>query len=168
VHVKRDEVLERLRSTRADFDARVAEVSDAAFDRMVPGGTHTPKQIVWHVAAYDRLMVDRLRAARDGQTTAFDRDRIGWEAFNERTWSDGQSADPVTVKATAASTFESLLEEVGRLSDDELAGPVGVSAHLDQAWLGTRPPWQLIGIDGFDHYPMHLRSLEAAAVGQEA
>lgn len=164
----RDEVLERLRSTRADFDERLAKVPDTAFVRVVPGGSHTPKQIVWHVEAYDRLIVDRLRAARDGQTTAFDRDRIGWEVFNERMWSEGQSADPEAVKTTAASTFESLLEEVGRLSDDELAGPVGVSAHLDQAWLGTRALWQLIGIDGFDHYPMHFRSLEAAAVGPEA
>lgn len=164
----RDEVLERLRSTRADFDTRVARVPDAAFVRVVPGGSHTPKQIVWHVAAYDRLMVDRLRAARDSRTTAFDRDRIGWEAFNESTWTEGEAAEPEVVKATAARTFEALLEEVGRLTDEELAGPTGVSAYLDQDWLGTRPPWQLIGIDGFEHYPMHFRSLEAAAVGQEA
>lgn len=163
----RDEVLDRLRATRAEFDARVSRISDASFERLVPGGTHTPKQIVWHVSEYDRLMVERLRAAREGRTTAFERDRVGWEAFNERTWSEGQDLDAETVKSTAGRLFEELLAEVGLLSDDELAGATGSSANLDPAWLGSRAPWELIGIDGFDHYPMHFRSLEAAAVGQE-
>jgi len=166
--VTRDEVLDRLRTSRAAFDARVTRVPAAAFDRVVPGGTHTPKQIVWHVAAYDRLMVERLHAARDGETTAFDRDRIGWEVFNERTWSEGAGPDPQSVSATASRVFDALLLEVGRLSDEELAGPVGVSAHIDPAWLDGRPLWELIGIDGFEHYPMHFGALEAAVVGQEA
>jgi hypothetical protein len=166
--VTRDEVLDRLRSTRAVFDDRVAKVPAAAFDRAVPGGRHTPKQILWHVAAYDRLMVDRLRAAREGETTAFDRDRMGWEAFNERTWAEGAVFDAVTVTETANKAFAALLVEVGEMTDEELDGPVGVSAYLDPAWLGGRAPWELIGIDGFEHYPMHVGSLEAAAIGQEA
>ena len=164
----RDEVLDRLRSTRAAFDARVAKVPGGAFERVVPGGTHTPKQIVGHVAVYDRLVVDRLRAARDGETTAFDRDRIGWELFNDRTWEEGVVLDAATVRVSAAKEFEALLVEVGRLSDEELAGPVGISANLDPAWLEGRPLWELIGIDGFEHYPMHFGALEAAVLGQEA
>lgn len=164
----REEVLERLRSARAGFDARVAHVPDAAFERPVPGGTHSPKQLVWHVIAYDRLMVDRLRAARDGETTAFDRDRFGWEAFNDRTWAEGLVHDSDTVRTTAAEVFESLLAEVDRLSDEELAGPMGLSTRLDPAWLDGRALWELIGIDGFDHYPMHFGALDAAAIGRES
>jgi hypothetical protein len=166
--VTRDEVLDHLRSARTAFDERVARVPATAFDRHVPGGTHTPKQIVWHVAAYDRLMVERLRTARDGDTTSFDRDRVGWEAFNDRTWAEGEAFDPEMVRTTAAGIFEQLLAEIGRLSDEELSASVGVTTHLDPAWLGGRPLWELIGIDGFEHYPMHFGSLDAAAFGQEA
>lgn len=163
----REEVLDRLRSARTGFDARVAAISSAAFVRPVPGGTHTPKQIVWHVAAYDRLMVDRIRAARDGETTALDRDRLGWETFNERTWAEGNSLGPETVRAAAADVFEELLAQVEYLTDQELAGPVGLSASLDAAWLDGRAPWELIAIDGFDHYPMHFGALSAAAQPRE-
>ena len=163
----REEVLDRLRTDRAGFDARVAAIPSVAFERPVPGGTHTPKQIVWHVVAYDRLVVDRLRAARDGETTAFERDRVGWEAFNERTWAEGNALGPETVRAAAVNVFAELLAEVRRLTDQELAGPVGISASIDPAWLDGRALWELIGIDGFDHYRMHFGALDAAAQPRE-
>jgi len=84
----RDEVLEQLKVQRAQFDARIHAIPGDSLDEPVPGSLHSPKQIVAHVSAYERLIVDRIRAARLGEKTAFDRDRIGWEAFNDRIWAE--------------------------------------------------------------------------------
>ena len=157
-----DEVMRRLRTQRAAFDLRVAAISPPALDRPAPGCPHSPKQIVAHVIAYEQLMVDRLQLGRLREETAFDRDRVGWEAFNERIWSESALVDAEIVLERSAITFLRLLEEIAILTDKELNQLSGVAAAVDPAWLGGRALWELIGIDGFDHYPMHFAQLEAA------
>lgn len=161
--MNRDEVLEKLRETRSGFDERVAAVAESRFSQPVTGTTHSPKDIVAHVSAYDELIVDRLRAARRRETTAFDRDRQGWEAFNERIWAEAALLDAPEVLARARRVFGDLLGEVGRLTDGELNGNEGIAVCLDPGWLEGRRVWELIAIDGFEHYPMHYAQLEAAA-----
>ena len=159
----RDEVMERLRTQRAAFDLRVAAVPPSAFDKPAPGCPHSPKQIVAHVTAYEQLIVDRLQLGRLGEDTAFDRDRIGWETFNERTWAACSLLDAEIVLERSAVTLLHLFEEIAILADAELNQLTGVAAAVDPAWLGGRALWELIGIDGFEHYPMHFAQLEAAA-----
>lgn len=159
----RDEVLAKLRKRRAEFDARVDAIPSYALDAPVPGGAHSPKQIVAHVSAYERLIVDRLRAARLGERTEFDRDRIGWEAFNDRIWAESEALEADVVLSRSARDFLSLLEEVGSLTDTELSEARGVTAAIDPAWLQDRKLSEVIGVDGFEHYPAHFAQLEAAA-----
>lgn len=158
----REEVLARLVTERAVFDAKVASVGQEAFDQVPAGRTHSPKDIVAHVTAYERLMVERLRAARRGEMTALKRDRDGWEAFNELVWVEARVADGTEVIEDSHEVFGDLLVEVRALTDEELAGGAGIAAALDPAWLDGRALWEMIGIDGFDHYPMHHDALDAA------
>jgi Protein of unknown function (DUF1706) len=164
--VNRDEVLERLRSSRALFDEKVAAVPADRLDSAIPGHVHTVGEIVWHIAAYDELIVQRLRAAREAQTTEFDRDRVGWEQFNERIWAEAEQRSGSDAVAHARTVFNELVREVEQLDDAELNQPVGVVEHLDPSWLDGRALWELIGIDGFDHYVMHYAQLDAAARGE--
>jgi len=73
----RGEVLARLKVSRAVFDGKLAAVRLESLDAVPPGATHSVKDIVAHVTAYDDLIVLRLISARHGSTTAFDRDRDG-------------------------------------------------------------------------------------------
>jgi hypothetical protein len=161
--VTRDELLDRLRSARADFDQKLAAVPADALAVCPPGSAHSAKDVVAHVTAYDDLVVQRLVAARAGTTTEYYRDRVGWEAFNERIWTDAADMDAEEVLARAARVFASLVREVGRLTDAELESTVGATAALDPAWLEDLAPWELIVIDCCDHYPMHHGVLDAAA-----
>jgi hypothetical protein len=160
----RDEVLTRLRLSRAEFDRRVAALSSDALDEAAPGCPHSPKQIVAHVTAYEQLMVDRLQLGRLGEETSFDRDRVGGQAFNERIWAETAALDAEIVLECSAITFLRLLEEIAITANDELTKLTGVAAAVDPAWLGGRALWEMIGVDGFDHYPMHYAQLEAAAM----
>lgn len=161
----RDEVLERLQHARGLFDRRVRAIPPERFDIPVPGGTHTPKQIVAHVTAYEALIVGRLRAARLGETTLYDRDRTGWEIFNARKWTESEGADAATVLADSNRTFTELIHEIVLLHDDELNTNAGITAHIDSSWLGGRTLAQMIAIDGFEHYPKHYVQLERGASG---
>ena len=158
----REEVLTKLREQRAEFDGRLHAIPSDAMDRPIPGATHSPKQILAHVSAYEQLIVERLRAARLGETTEFDRDRVGWEAFNDRVWGEALDVPVDVVLSRSAADFLELLEEVAGLSDIELVGDRGATAAVDPAWLQGRPLWEAIAVDGFDHYPMHFAQLEAA------
>lgn len=159
----RDEVLARLRETRAEFDRLVAAIPAERLTVPVPGGSHSPKDIVFHVTSYDDLIVRRLRCARTGELTAFDRDRDSWEAFNDRIWAEAQAVAISAAMALSSRTFLNLLEEVSHLSDEELSDKVGVTKGIDSAWLQDRTLAETIGIDGFEHYPMHYAGLTAAA-----
>lgn len=161
--MSRDEVLERLQFTRTRFDRRVAAIPRERLDVVPPGRTHTPKQIVAHVTAYDDLVVERLRAARSGSTTALFRDRVGWEEFNEQVWAEAAQADVDEVLAASDRTFRDLIHEIMLLNDPELIGRTGVTEHIDPAWLQGRTLAEVIAVDCFDHYPMHYTALEEAA-----
>jgi len=159
----RDEVLQHLRTARAEFDTRVEAISLASLEAVPAGFRHAPKDVIAHVNAYERLVVERLKAARQGEQTALDRDRDGWEAFNARVWLDAAELGPETVRAESARVFAELLGEVSQLADDELNSVAGVTAWIDPAWLDGHALWELIGVDCFEHYPMHFDVLEAAA-----
>ena len=162
----RDEVLRELREKRAEFDRLLEQIPGARLAEKCPGGEHSPRDIVCHVAAYDDLMVKRLRCAADGKSTAFDRDQTGWEVFNERVWAEAVALDTETVLVRAAETFLDLLDEVNLLSDEDLESTeplTGLAQHIDPGWLKGHALCELIGTDGFEHYPMHYAQLAAAA-----
>ena len=157
-----DEVLARLRETRAEFDRLVAAIPAERLTVPVPGGAHSPKDLVFHVTAYEDLIVQRLRCARTGELTEFDRDRDSYEAFNARIWAEAATTTVPSTRAQAARTFLNLLEEIGHLSDEELNGNAGITKGIDHAWLQDRTLAETIGVDGFEHYPMHYAGLAAA------
>jgi hypothetical protein len=159
----RDEVLTRLKVRRAEFDARVQAIPSGSLDEPIPGLSHSPKQIIAHVSAYEHLVVERIRAARLGETTEFDRDRVGWEAFNERIWAESAPLSIDVVLSRSAREFLALLEEIGVMANIELTDQRGVAAGVDPEWLQGRSLAEVIGVDCFDHYPAHFAQLEAAA-----
>jgi hypothetical protein len=159
----RDEVLAELKARRAEFDVRVDAIPQEALDSPAFGASHSPKQIVAHVSAYEQLIVERLRAARLGEMTEFDPDRAGREAFNQRIWVESSDMELGVALSNSSRGFLSLLEEIASLPDVEMANLGSVSAAVDPAWLEGRPMWEAIASDSFEHYPMHFAQLEAAA-----
>jgi len=159
----RDEVLARLHESRVVFDRKVAAVPRELLGVAPEGHAHSPKDIVAHVNAYEELITERLRRARAGETTEFERDRAGWQAFNEHVWAQVRDQAAEEVLARSASVFAELLGEVAQLTDAELNEVTGVTKAVDPAWLGGRSLAVLIGIDSFEHYGMHFEALDAAS-----
>ncbi len=159
----RDEMLDRLRGERALFDAKVALVRPEAFDAPPAGFEHSPREVIAHVTAYEALIVERIEAARRRETTAFSRDRAGWEAFNEETWRAVHSIPAAEVMRRAGEVFAALVAAVEGLTDADLVGDTELTRHLDPEWLLNRSLAEMIEIDGFGHYPDHYAVLDEAA-----
>jgi hypothetical protein len=158
----RDELLTWLLETRREFDQLVAAVPKERLDKAIPGKKHSAKDVIYHVVAYEDLIVQRLKAAQDGETTEFDRDRAGWEDFNDRIWTEAAEADVPTALARSYRVFRELIEQVRVLQESELNDGDGITRLVDSAWLDGRPLWEVIGIDSFEHYPMHFDDLRKA------
>lgn len=159
----RDELLHWLLETRQEFDELVSAVPKDRLERPIPGKKHSVRDVIVHVTAYEDLIVQRLRSAQNGETTALDRDHEGWERFNDRVWDEAKHVDPPTALARSRRVFRELIDEVRVLQDDEINGEGGIVRHLDPAWLDGRALYQVIGIDAFEHYPMHFEDVRAAA-----
>ena len=158
----RDELLHWLLETRAEFDQLAASIPKDELDKPIPGKKHSARDVIYHVVAYEDLIVQRLRSAQRGETTAFDRDREGWESFNDRVWDEAAQVDGLTVLARSHRIFRELIEQVRVLQDDEINGDGGIVRCIDPAWLAGRSLWEVIGIDAFEHYPMHFEDLQKA------
>jgi hypothetical protein len=162
----RDELLRWLLETRSEFNQLVSAIPRDKLDRPIRHGKkRSARDVIYHVVAYEELIVQRLRSAQDGETTAFDRDRDGWESFNDRVWIEATNTDVNTVLARSQRVFNDLIEQVRVLQEDELNDGRGIVKYLDPAWLNGRPLWEVIGIDSFEHYPMHFGDLKAAGEG---
>lgn len=159
----RDEVLRRLKDERARFDEALASVPTGRFDDPQATGSHSVKEIVGHVTAYEDLVVQRLRAARRGDTTSFDRDRVGWEEFNDRIWAEVAPLPAEDVLERASETLEALLAELDGVTDAELNDTTGVTRSIDPAWLQGRTLAETLAVDTWDHYPMHLEAIARAS-----
>lgn len=159
----RDEVLARLGEARGAFDERVRAIPEGRLESAPAGHAHSPRAVVAHMAAYEDLVVRRLRAARAAEVTEFVRDRESWELFNEQVWEHADDLSAADTIAKAHATFSDLMRELSVLTDEEFEGVAGVTAAIDPAWLQGRTLAEVIGVDCFEHYPMHFALLEAAA-----
>lgn len=158
----RDELLNWLQSTREEFDRLVSAISKEDLDKPIPGKKHSARDVIYHVTAYEDLIVQRLRNAQNGETTAFERDHDGWEAFNDTVWEEAKGVDVPAVLARSRRVFRELIEQVSVLQEDEINDARGIVTSIDPAWLDGRALWEVIGIDAFEHYPMHFDDLRKA------
>ncbi len=158
----RDELLGWLLETRKEFDELVSAIPKEALEKPIPGKSHSARDVIVHVTAYEDLIVQRLRNAQNEETTAFDRDHDGWESFNDRVWAEAKEVDPPTALARSHRVFRELIEQVRVLQDDEINGRGGIVRYLDPAWLDGRKLYEAIGVDAFEHYPMHFEDLKKA------
>ncbi len=158
----RDELLHWLLETRREFDELVAAIPKERLDKPIPGKKRSARDVIHHVTAYEELIVQRLQHAQDGETTAFDRDHEGWEQFNDRVWEEAKDVDSLTALARSHRVFREMIDQIRVLQDDEINGKGGIVRFLDPGWLDGRPLWEVVGIDAFEHYPMHFDELTKA------
>lgn len=159
----RGQFLERMRAERARWEALLARVAGRLGpEASIVAGDWTLKDLVAHVTAYERGLVEWLEGAARGEALTFPdldhpdldyRNALILRANRPRPWED--------VEGEAAVVFSRLLALVASLSQEELADGGRSEWYVRPRWGEARPLWRCIADDSYRHYHQHIPDLEA-------
>lgn len=166
------ELLERMWEGRAAWEALLAQVPERALTAALLADGQSVKDLMAHVAAYERWTAAQLRAATEGRAPTdmelygvaeVPPDPLGWDldrqnaAIYER--HKAMPLDEVRAFSTQASA--DLLAAVTAMSEEDLARTGTPSWPLAEPLLAAIP------IQSYAHYAMHAADLRAI-VGRAA
>jgi hypothetical protein len=154
----KEQVLKRILAEREALDAALGRLAPDQWT--LPGleAQRSVKDIMCHVAAWERLMVRWLEDSLQG--TAPDRPAPGmpWEdldAINERIYEENKDRSLEDVKDDSRRAFAEALESAGHLTDDDLF-------RADRfAWRNGDPMWHMVAANTWMHYREHRQEVTA-------
>lgn len=144
------QLLELLQRARADEVAFIASLTDA--ERKAEGKIDhwSAKDHVAHLTLWRKILVERLNAARRGETPGkFD----NYQEVNERGFEADRYLTWEKVLADSSRSFDELVAKMAEMSEEELTDP------NRYPWLGGEPLSRNVHGDGCDHSQLHLAQL---------
>ena len=163
--ITRARLIETLRAARADWEALIARVDAARLTEPGAEDAWSVKDVLAHVAAYERWTADQLAGLLRGETGMMassalpdapsmdskdDRDRR-----NEAIFEAHHRHSLARVRAEAREAFARLLELIGQLPEEALA------ERRRYRWTGGLALAQAIASDSYEHYAQHAPAIRA-------
>ena len=159
-------LLERMREGRAVWDALIGQVPENVLtESLLPAGWSV-KDLIAHVAAYERWTAAQINAANEGRTPTdmelygvaeMPPDPEGWDLDrqNAAIYAHYRDMPPADVRAIAARASDDLIAAVEAVPDDDFQRPNA------QEWLGGTTLLALVPGQSYAHYEMHVDDLKA-------
>lgn len=153
-------LLAKIRTERARWEELLTEVGDARLTDPGVAGAWSVKDVLGHLAAFDRAWGARLRSAATGVPPTT-QEMFGVDALPEgaESWTEDEEnaaihahyapLAPEVVVATWREASHRLEEAVAALSEDDLSTPGRFP------WAGDRPLAAAMAGDTFDHAAEH-------------
>ena len=139
------------------FDRAVAAIAPGEVAAVKVVGEWTAKDLVAHVAAWERRLLGWLEAAHRGEPPT-SRDPLitpdEVDAWNARVYAQHKDRPLAEVSAEAQSTHRELVQALGAIPGDP-ADPWWA------LWPPELSPWVLVAVNTYEHYPEHLLPIEA-------
>lgn len=167
--MSKSELLAPLNARRAEWEALLAEVPEGRMTEPGAAGTWSVKDVLAHVAVYERWTADQLNAMMRGETEMYVAPDTPPGANTDDTdlrnaayyaaWRDRSLAD---VRRESHEAFELLRTAIERAPEDLL------NETQRYAWLGDSPVWQMLPGNSYEHYQDHIPSIRAWLDGQDA
>lgn len=154
--------LEELRGERLAWQALLGRIHPQDMERPGWSGSWSVRDLVVHVTAYERGLVEWLEAARRGEALTFPvldhpdidyRNALILERYQD--WSLGE------VLAEAERVFQALLAVVEAVPEAELLHPGQTEWYVKPRWGQRRALWECIADDSCRHYQQHLEELSS-------
>jgi uncharacterized damage-inducible protein DinB len=150
-----------LRADRARWDDLLAELlplGEAALTAPGVAGEWSVKDVIAHVAWFEREMIGVVRARA---LVGSDLWRLPQEQRNAAIFAQNRDRSLPDVLAEAARVYGEMLAALETLTDADLADP----AHFAEMPADWRP-WQVIAGNSFEHYRDHALALRAWLAAQ--
>ena len=158
----KSQLLENLKSRRAEWNALLASVEEARMDSPGAAGHWSVKDIVSHVTAYERWLVEWLTAASQNTFPApSPLDDADVERRNACVYELTRNMSSLDVMNDARQTFAELLESIKALPDEYFDNPQSAEWFMKPYWskMNTVPD-AVINLS-VDHYEEHIPSIKA-------
>ena len=153
----KQDLLERMRRARERFDRTLERIPRERF--LEPGrwGDLTLKDLVAHVAAYERWTAEQMVAEppREQQAAVQAQADAGVDALNRWIYEQHRDDPLDAVLAESPAAHAQLRATIQRLPDDQV--------HRPQWWTGDRTLLEMIPEQSDIHYGDHIADLERAA-----
>lgn len=164
----KEELLHRLREERLNFDNLVATVPEAiAIGPNLPDGSSV-KDLLAHIAAYERWTAAQMRAAQEGRAPTdmelYGRESLPPEAhewdleqINAAIHEQYKDLSYAEAREFAGTAFNEFLDAIEATSEDDLLRS-GAQDWVRESNLMAAIPGQ-----SYAHYAMHLDDLKTVA-----
>lgn len=147
--MNKEELLHNIRSERATLDALIATIDDRASIAPALEGGRSVKDILAHIAAWERRCAGWLQAVARGQTP--DRPEVrDVDGTNARDYAAAKHFSLAEVRAQSNEAHAAMIAAVEALSDRDLT---------DEERFGW-PGWQMASSNSDEHYREHAAELE--------
>jgi hypothetical protein len=156
----RDELLDLITSTRGELDALyVARTGDELVAPVLAGGW-TMKDVMAHVAAWERRLLNAVAAAERGEDDVWPEPGYtvsvaDTERLNQRDYLAARDRPLDDVRADAQATYDDFMRWVRSFTDEQVAGELAYTPGLKLEWL--------IRAQADQHYRHHIDAIKAAS-----
>lgn len=153
--------LARMRSRRERWNALLDRIEDHAMESAGVAGDWSARDIVAHVTAYERGLVEWLQAALSGTVKTFEvLDHPDVDFRNARILEEYEGQSWKEVEAEASRVFNQLMELLATISEEELSDRERVEWYVVPRWGRRRALWECIADDSYRHYEQHSEGIE--------
>lgn len=144
------QLLDLLHRARADEVAFIASLPGAEREAEGTIDHWSAKDHVAHLTLWRKILVERLSAARRGETPG---EYDNYQEVNERGFEADRHQSWEKVLADSSRSFDELVAMMAEMSEEELTDPGRYP------WLGGEPLSRNVHGDGCDHCQLHLAQL---------
>lgn len=153
------ELLDRARTSRAAFEQLFTDLTPEQLSVSGVEADWSIKDIIHHVAAWEKLMTQWLIDAKQGSVP--DRPAMdGIDALNAEIEALGKAKDPDNILREFHAGWPPAEQAILAMNEDELF-------RTDfYAWRSGSPLWHMVAGNTFWHYAEHTESITAWRKGQ--
>ncbi len=151
-------LLDAIRSSRAALEDALARFDEKALVTATVTGEWTPKDIMAHVADWERRFLRWVEAGRRGEEPERPEIGMAWDdldRLNREVVERSRARSLDEVRAEFVASHRAILDAVAAMSEDELFA-VGY-----YAWTGKYPLLPYLCSNTDEHYAEHTAELEA-------
>jgi hypothetical protein len=148
-----NELIERVRDARADWDALIEGIDEARMTEPGVTGDWSLKDMIAHISWFEKEMIGVVR----------ERALVGSELWllppherNAAIHAENRDRPLAEVRADAKRTFAELMEVLPTLADEDLTDATRF-ADMPPDWV----PGEIIAQNTWEHYEAHRRGVEA-------
>ncbi len=156
--MNKTEFLQRQRRARTEWEALLGEVGPERMTRPGTAGYWSVKDVIAHVAWFEREMVGMIRARALEGSELWDLDQ---DARNAVVYEQNRDRPLDDVLSEARQVYAELLPLLEGMSDEEYADPSRFRG-MPPGWA----PWSVIAGNTWEHYEAHIPAIRAALESQ--